>query len=101
MTKPDTKRRQNIAPDRSVRPHTLTTSFLWKFQTYGVVWLATFLFSMSNIVISSGLFNVAWFHVVDVTLSFTLFVAGAIILLCLAMAVFIWLKARPAWLPCW
>lgn len=88
MAQPDPKRRLPFASDRTTRPHTLTTSFLWKFQTYGVVWLTVFLFSMSNVVISSGLFNVAWFHVVNVTLSFTLFVSAAAIVLCVAIAVF-------------
>jgi len=77
------------------RSHTLTTSFLWKFQTFGVIWLGTFLFSMSNIVISTGLFDVAWFHVVNVTLSFTLFVAIAIVALCLALAVLNIAMGRP------
>jgi hypothetical protein len=59
-------------------------------KLYGLVWLALFLFAITAMLVSNGVFGVAWFAVADVTLSLAIFVAVAVIAGCLvfiAMAI--------------
>jgi hypothetical protein len=59
-------------------------------KMYGLFWLGLFLFAMTAMLVSNGVFGVAWFAVADVTLSLAIFVAAAVIAGCLifiAMAI--------------
>src|SRR6201986_5425926 len=47
-------------------------------KLYGLVWLALFLFAMTAMLVSNGVFGVAWFAVADVSLSLAIFVAVAV-----------------------
>jgi hypothetical protein len=56
-------------------------------KLYGLVWLALFLFAITAMLVSNGVFGVAWFAVADVTLSLAIFVAAAVIVGCLVFIV--------------
>ena len=56
-------------------------------KLYGLVWLALFLFAMTAMLVSNGVFGVAWFAVADVTLSLSIFVAVSVIVGCLIFIV--------------
>ena len=48
-------------------------------KLYGLFWLALFLFAATAMLVSNGVFGVAWFSVADVALSLAIFVAAAVI----------------------
>ena len=52
-------------------------------KMYGLFWLALFLFAITAMLVSNGVFGVAWFAVADVALSLAIFVAVAVIAGCL------------------
>lgn len=52
-------------------------------KLYGLTWLALFLFAITAMLVSNGVFGVAWFAVADVTLSLAIFVAVGVIGGCL------------------
>lgn len=51
-------------------------------KLYGLTWLGLFLFALIAMLVSNGVFGVAWFSVVDVCLSLAIFVAAAVIAGC-------------------
>jgi hypothetical protein len=52
-------------------------------KMYGLFWLALFLFAITAMLVSNGVFGVAWFAVADVALSLSIFVAVCVIAGCL------------------
>jgi hypothetical protein len=52
-------------------------------KMYGLFWLALFLFAVTAMLVSNGVFGVAWFAVADVALSLAIFVAAGVIAGCL------------------
>jgi hypothetical protein len=52
-------------------------------KMYGLFWLALFLFALTAMLVSNGVFGVAWFAVADVALSLAIFVAACVIAGCL------------------
>jgi hypothetical protein len=49
-------------------------------KLYGLVWLGLFLFALTAMLVSNGVFGVAWFAVADVSLSLAIFVAAGVVL---------------------
>lgn len=63
-------------------------------KLYGLTWLALFLFAITTMLVSNGLFGVAWFAVADVALSLSIFVAVAVIVGCLIFIVLALITGR-------
>jgi hypothetical protein len=56
-------------------------------KMYGLFWLGLFLFALTAMLVSNGVFGVAWFAVADVALSLAIFVSVAVIAGCLIFIV--------------
>lgn len=63
-------------------------------KLYGLTWLALFLFAVTAMLVSNGVFGVAWFSVADVALSLSIFVSVAVIVGCLIFIVLSLITAR-------